>query len=330
MTNSLQQSALPALSEHSEIQPIALPACGHPGRWISAFVATALILSLAACGKSPTQSASAAPNTTSISKFVAIARGRVDVQGGLVHVAASRDGIVAELPKAAGDEVTVGDALVVLDTKQARIALDAAKAELNATTAQGAMLRAKQPGLKLRAERVSAASAAGAATGQSADDARQALAELHAEIMVSDANIETAKQKVRQAEYEIDARTLRAPVPGRIVSRATHIGDVVSPSSGELVELLPSAPRIVRAELNEGFVNKVGIGMSAEISSETDPGKPQTARVIRIGEVFGPSKLNESAQESTDARDVECILELPDNTLKVGQRVQVRFLPTTK
>lgn len=293
-------------------------------------LATAVIaaLALGACGKStPSAPAStAAP----VSKFVAIARGRVDVQGGLVHVAAARDGIVAELPKAVGDDVKAGEALVVLDTKQARMALDAAKAELNAASAQGALLRAKQPALKQRAARVLEAAVAGAATGQSADDAKQALAELSAEIAVSDANIETAKQKVRQAEYEIDARTLRAPMAGRIIVRSTHIGDVVSPSSGELVELLPDATRIVRAELNEGFVNKVSVGMNAEISSETDPGKPQTAKVVRIGEVFGPSKLNESNQEATDTRDVECILELPNNDLKVGQRVQVRFLPNGK
>ena len=290
-------------------------------------LAIAAVLSLGACGKS---TPSAPPTAAPVSKFVAIARGRVDVQGGLVHVAASRDGIVAELPKAAGDEVKAGDALVVLDTKQAKITLDAARAELNAAAAQGSMLRAKQPALKQRAARVLEAAAAGAATGQSADDAKQALSELDAEIAVSNANIETAKQKVRQAEYEIEARTLRAPVAGRIITRSTHIGDVVSPSSGELVELLPDAPRIVRAELNEGFVNKVSVGMSAEISSETDPGKPQTARVVRIGEVFGPSKLNESSQEATDTRDVECILELPNNDLKVGQRVQVRFLPPSK
>jgi RND family efflux transporter MFP subunit len=287
----------------------------------------AIALLLGACGKTASNTPVAAAPAP---QFVAIARGRVDVQGGLVHIAASRDGIVAELPKTVGDNVKAGDTLVVLDTQQARIALDAAKAELRAATAQGDLLRAKQPALKQRAARIAEAATAGAATDQAADDARQALAELDAEIAVANANTETITQTIRQAEYEIDARTLRAPLAGRITARSAHLGDVVSPSSGELVELLPDAPRIVRAELNEGFVNKVGIGMSAEISSETDPGKPQTARVIRIGEVFGPSKLNESTQEATDTRDVECILELPNNDLKVGQRVQVRFLPGGK
>ncbi|MDR0780148.1 MAG: HlyD family efflux transporter periplasmic adaptor subunit [Pseudomonadales bacterium] len=280
---------------------------------------------LGACGK---PAANTAPPAAATPPFVAIARGRVDVQGGLVHVAAARDGIVAELLKAVGDDVTAGEALMTLDTTQVRIALDAAKAELNAAIAQGTLLRAKRPGFKQRAARMSEAAAAGAATGQAADDATQALAELEAEIAVADANIATAQQKVRQAEYEIEARILRAPVPGRIIVRATHIGDVVSPSSGELIELLPDAPRIVRAELNEGFVSKVREGMNAEITSEADPGTPQRARVIRISEVFGASTLNESAQEATDARDVECILEfLSNNDFRIGQRVQVRFLP---
>jgi macrolide-specific efflux system membrane fusion protein len=292
--------------------------------WIPAFAGMTLLL-IGACSKTPTPAST--PTAVPISKFVAIARGRVDVQGGLVHVSSPRDGIVAELPGAVGDDVKVGDVLVVLDTKQAKMALDAARAELNAVNVQAASLRAKEPALKQRAARVGEAAAAGAATGQSADDAKQVLAELDADIAVSAANIETAKQKVRQAEYEVDARTLRAPAAGRVIARSTHIGDVVSPSSGELVELLPDAPRIVRAELNEGFVGKVGVGMSAEIATEADPGKTLIAKVTRIGDVFGPSKLTESAQEATDTRDVECILELPNDDFKVGQRVQVRFLP---
>jgi hypothetical protein len=82
----------------------------------------------------------------------------------------------------------------------------------------------------------------------------------------------------------------------------------------------------VRAELNEAFVAKVAVGMNATIVTETDSGKSWPAKVIRIGDVFGPSKLIEDAQETTDARDVECILELSTNELRVGQRVQVRFL----
>jgi multidrug resistance efflux pump len=132
---------------------------------------------------------------------------------------------------------------------------------------------------------------------------------------------------LKQARYEVEVRSVHAPVAGRIVSRPAHIADVVSAQSGsELVTLLPDSAHIVRAELNEAFVAKVAVGMNATIVTETDSGKSWPAKVIRIGDVFGPSKLIEDAQETTDARDVECILELSTNELRVGQRVQVRFL----
>ncbi|HEY8009525.1 MAG TPA: HlyD family efflux transporter periplasmic adaptor subunit [Rudaea sp.] len=296
---------------------------------IPVFAGVALLL-LAACGKNPsaTPPGSAASTTQN---FVAIARGKVDVEGGLVHVAAARDGVVTELHGDVGGAVKAGDVLVVLDTKQAQIAADLAKADLDAANAQAALLRAKLPGLKQRAARVLEASQAGAASGQSADDVKQALAELNAEIAVADTGIEAAKQKIRQAVFEVEARTLRTPVAGHIVARNTHIGDVVSAQASlDLVELLPDTPRIVRAELNEGFVAKVSPGMSAEVYSEVDSAKIYPAKVMRIGEVFGPSKLTESSQEATDTRDVECILELTNSDLKVGQRVQVRFLPQAK
>jgi macrolide-specific efflux system membrane fusion protein len=289
---------------------------------LAAVAVTAL---LSGCGKS---AAEHTPAPATAQSFVAIARGKVDVEGGIVHIAASRDGVVAQLPGGVGGSVKVGDALVVLDAAQAKMAVGMARAELAQAEAQRALLRAKLPGMKQRAARVIEASQAGAATGQAADDASQALAELVAEIAVADAGSEASRQKIKQAEYEVGVRSLRAPVAGRIVARNVHVGDVVSAQGAQpLVELLPDGPRIVRAELNEGFVAKVKVGMNAQVYSEVDSGKVWPARVLRIGEVFGRSKLSEEGQESVDARDVECVLDLPESDLRVGQRVQVRFLP---
>ena len=291
----------------------------------------ACVLALAACGKSSNPVPATNSAAASASAFVAIARGKIDVEGGIVRVAATRDGIVSEVHGDIGDAVKAGDVLVALDPKPAQIALDAAHAEVAAANAQAALLRAKLPALRQRAARVAEASQAGATSGQSADDANQALTELRAEISVADANAESARQKAKQAEYEVETRQLRAPVAGRIVARVAQIGAAVSAQGGgDLVEILPDKPRIVRAELNEGFVAKVKVGQSAEVSSEVD-GKTYTAHVSRIGDVFGPSKLIESAQEATDTRDVECIMQLDGAAeLRIGQRVQVRFLPQAK
>jgi multidrug resistance efflux pump len=284
-------------------------------------------IAAAACSRPADHTGSAQAAPVAQPQFAAMARGRVDVEGGLVRISAPRDGLIAELRVAAGDTVKQGDLIAVIDTRQAELAAGVANAELDQAQARAASLRAKSGGLKLRASRVSQAAEAGAATGQSADDANQALTELNADIAEADAAVEVARQHLKQARYEVDVRNVRAPVAGRIVARPAHIADVVSAQSGsELASLLPDSARIVRAELNEAFVAKVSVGMNATVVIETDSGKSWPAKVIRIGDVFGPSKLVEDAQETTDARDVECILELSTSELRVGQRVQVRFL----
>jgi len=284
---------------------------------------------LAACNRTPTPApapAGAATNADS-TRFVALARGRVDVEGGLVHLSAPREGVVAKVAGNIGDSVKAGDVLLTLDTTQAEIARDAAKAEVAAANAQVQLLRAKLDAVKTRAARADEAAKAGAASDQSADDARQALVELNAEIVVAQAGADGAAQKVKQADYEVGVRSLRAPVAGKIVARTTRPGDTVSPASADLIELLPDGPRIVRAELNESFIGKVALGMRAEVRSEAEPEKTYGAKVARIGDVFGPSKLIENPLETTDARDVECILDFDaDTPLRVGTRVQVRIL----
>jgi len=290
--------------------------------WFPLTIAT---LALAACSHS---NADHAPPQASAPAYAAIARGQVDVEGGLIRITAPRDGIVAELHGEPGAMVKAGDVLAKLDAHQAELNAGVAQAEVDQAQAHAGALRTKLPGLKPRAERAAEAAQAGAATQQAADDAKQALAEMTAEIGEADAAVEAAKQKLKQARHEIEVLTLRAPVDARVVARATHLADVVSvQGSAALFTLLPETPRIVRAELNEAFIAKVAVGMSADVTAEDGSDKVYKATVTRIGDVFGPSKLTEEAQEASDTRDVECILKLEGDALRVGQRVQVRFKP---
>jgi multidrug resistance efflux pump len=187
----------------------------------------AAALTVAACSRSADHAGSAQAAPVAQPQFAAMARGRVDVEGGLVRIAAPRDGVIAELRVAAGDAVKQGDLIAVIDAHQAELAAGVAKAELDQTQARAAALRAKTGGLKLRASRVSQAAEAGAATGQSADDANQALTELNADIAEADAAVEVARQHLKQARYEVEVRSVHAPVAGRIVSLPALIADVV-------------------------------------------------------------------------------------------------------
>lgn len=291
------------------------------------FAVTSLALVLSACSHSGSEP-SVTGQSMPVARYVAIARGKVDVEGGLIHVMAARDGVIAELHGAPGSDVKAGDVLVTLDASQARLDAAIAKAELDQANTHLSALNTRLPDLQKRAERAAQAAQAGAATQQSADDARQALNELKAAIAEARAGCEVASQKLKQADHEVNVRTLRAPVDAHVVSRDAHKGDVVSAQSGQaLFTLLPDAPLIVRAELNEGFVDKVSPGMSAEVVPDVGNEKPYKATVERVGRVFGRSKLVEDPSEASDTRDVDCILKLQQPGLLVGQRVQVRFLP---
>ena len=62
-------------------------------------------------------------------RFVAIARGRVDVPGGLLRVAAPYGGMIEHWGVEAGTAVKQGQVLVQLNTREPRTALELAKAE---------------------------------------------------------------------------------------------------------------------------------------------------------------------------------------------------------
>ncbi|MEO8460751.1 MAG: HlyD family efflux transporter periplasmic adaptor subunit [Dokdonella sp.] len=283
------------------------------------------LTAIAGCHKDqpvPATSANSAESTS----YVAMARGQVDVEGGLIRISAAHDGIVSKVDVADGGVVKAGQVLAELDARKARASVDAANAELSQAKAQGDVLTARRAATDVHARRVAEAASAGAATGQAADEAHTAASVLKAEIASAAANVAVAEQHLAQARAEIDLLSIRAPVAGRIVNRAIQVGAVVNTQTGAtLFELLPDRPRIVRAELNEAFVDQVKIGMLADVVRDSAPTEIHTAKVIRIGDVFGDSKLADDPLERATSRELECVLQLEGTDLRVGQRVLVKF-----
>lgn len=260
------------------------------------------------------------------SRYLAMARGEIDVEGGLVHVTAPRDGRIVEVAVEDGDAVKAGDVLAKLDARQARSAVEVADAGRAEAEARVAVLKAKLPAAQDAAKRVGEAASAGAATGQSADESATKVVVLKAEIGAAEAAVKVARAHLDAARTELEALTLMAPVAGRIVHRSVHVGDVVSTAAAtELFRILPDRPRIVRAELNEAYVDRIKPGMRAEVVRDSDEGTAYPAKVLRVGEVFGPSRLTDDAVERAGAHDVQCVLAVEGGEFRIGQRVLVRF-----
>lgn len=269
--------------------------------------------------------ASAAPAVDQ--RFVAIARGRVDVPGGLLRVATPYGGRIERWGIEAGSVVKQGQMLVQLDTREPRAALELAKAEHGRAAAQLEVLRTELLVARARRERAIANPQPGTAGTQALEDARFAVVYAGQQLAAQELAVQAEKHRVDQATHVLASATVRAPENGQVVQRIAQVGEYVEPH-GLVLHLLPDGPRIVRADLNEALIARVQAGMRAEVVSVGDDRVVHGARVMTVGEVFGPPRAPDTAgsEEVADTRVVECLLQLDDTALRVGQRVLVRFL----
>ena len=312
------------------------PPAFHPSRRTQAArllrrggLARAVACLLPAC--SPAGQAPADSSASPAAAYVAVARGKIDIEGGLLSLAMPREGTLATVAVHEGDHVKQGQLLAALDTEPARLAVEAAQAQREQAQAQLKLLGIKLAAAKQRARRLAAAADAGAGDGQSADDANEAAAQVDAEQQAARAALGMAGQKLDEARYELKQRSLLAPFDADVVRVSAQPGASVSPASGPLFVLLPQKPRIVRAELNDSFAAAVRPGMPAEVVAEGGAQARWKAHVLRIGQVYGPATLENDPQVRANARTVECVLafDQPDaeltRDLRIGQRVTVRF-----
>ena len=109
--------------------------------------------------------------------------------------------------------------------------------------------------------------------------------------------------------------------------RAVKPGDTVfAAAATEMFVVIPDAPLIVRAEIQESFVRLVKPGMAAEIVGESDERTSAPGRVLRVGTYLDNRRAAEGATERADVRVADGVLtiERPEAFL-IGQRVYVRF-----
>jgi multidrug resistance efflux pump len=281
----------------------------------------ALALLAGGCGGGKAPAPVAAP-----SPYAAVARGRIDVEGGLLTVVAPREGRIARVLVHEGQRVRRGEHLFELDGTAARLGIQAATAALAEASAQQQALVAQLAAAHTRAERLRAAAKAGAGEGQLADDAEAQVEQLAAQREVALATRAGAQARLAASRHELSLLTVTAAQDALVTQVSAQVGGQASPGAGPLLTLLPETPRIVRAEISEAYADAVRPDMKAQVSPEDDPGHSWPAHVLRVSAIVGPARLEDDAQRRSVERTVECVLALEgDSPLRVGQRVLARI-----
>lgn len=260
---------------------------------------------------------------------VAVARGKIDVEGGLLELGPGVEGMVQQLPIREGQHVQRGQLLLRMADDASRADLSVAESEWKLAQARQKAKAARLPQLQAMLKRWQTAVREGAADAHSLDEAAQQLRDAESEADVARAEVQVALAKVEQLRSTRKRFELNAPEAGTIVRLRTHAGSQAGPSQ-PVITLLPQSPLIVRAELNESFAGAVHEGMRATVAIDGDTGAMAIAlpeaKVQRISPVFGVAHLQEDTQRGP-IRVIECVLSFnqPPTGARMGQNVRVTF-----
>jgi HlyD family secretion protein len=259
--------------------------------------------------------------------FAAIASGKVDIEGGLVEVAARAPGIIKEVLVQEGDEVKKDQVLARQEDEDSRLSRDRVAAQLKQTESQIPILEVQLGAAMREEQRLKRLIADKAASQQAYDQAADTVRQLQAQLEAQRQTVALSRAQLREANYQVDLHVVRAPTDGRIVRRYANPGSGASTFSvTALFQLQPAAARIVRAELEERSLSAVKVGQEAEIVPESDQDKSYPGKVLRIAEVMGSRKLkSDDPSERTDERVVEVVVDANSAPVLVGQRVLVKF-----
>jgi len=265
--------------------------------------------------------------------YVAIANGRADVEGGVIHVAARRAGIVREVLVQEGDHVVRGQILARQEDEEPRLAAASAMADLEQAKAQIALSEVRLVAAQREYDRMKSLSTSNFIAAQRLDQAQDAIQEAQAALQAQNAAVSSAQARLSEAQYNLELTIVRAPADGRVARRYANPGAGASTLNvSNMFDLEPEGRRIVRAELSESALPFIGLGQTVQISPESDPTRAFPGRVLRQAAMFGSRKLeSDDPSERSDERVVEVVVSADGAPFLIGQRVLVKFLrPATR
>lgn len=279
-------------------------------------------------GKAKKADAEKAAATRVESPYAAIANGKVDVEGGIIQIAARRGGVVRDVLVQEGDRVVAGQVLARQEDDEPRLALQSANADVAQAESQLRLIQVDIRTAQREHDRLQRLVASNFVAASRMDQARDAIAQAQARLSSQQAGVQTARARRDQAAYNVELTVIRAPQNGRIVRRYANPGAGASTLNvSNMFDLEPDAPRIARAEIVESDIPNIRDGQAVEITPEGDPSKVYVGTVLRRAAVFGARKLaSDDPSQRSDERVIEVVVTAGDAPLLIGQRVLVKFM----
>jgi RND family efflux transporter MFP subunit len=185
--------------------------------------------------------------------------------------------------------VAQGQLLATLDDSDARKALDAARADYEASKAAIADLEVQLKNARIQLRRAEQLQNAGVQTQEQLDNARTAAESLEAKIALAKSQVISAETRIQEAQQAVDNCTIRAPYAGIVVSKDAQVGEMVSPVSAGggftrtgIATIVDMNSNEIEVDVNESFIARVKDGqpVTAILDAYPDWEIPSRVRTI--------------------------------------------------
>ncbi|NWF56633.1 MAG: efflux RND transporter periplasmic adaptor subunit [Syntrophaceae bacterium] len=264
------------------------------------------------------------PVAVEVTKVVASeVTGAIDVTGSLAYkfgadVKSEYTGIVTDVFVTEWVRVKKGDPLAKLDTREAEVVLQKARAAVEVAKANILQAEVSQNRADREFERAKKLKETGLITQQNFDDARTETEAAKARVEAAKAQLRVAEEDVLHAQTRLSKSMIRSPLDGMVSYRNVNVGDFVGEMGAKpmfrivdtrILELTVTAP--------SGEMGAIRIGQPLRFSTDAFPGKNFIGKVMFINPV-----VNEAD------RSIKVVAEVEnhEDQLKGGLFVQGRIL----
>ena len=188
-----------------------------------------------------------------------------------------------------GTHVHEGQLLATLDDSDVRKALQAAKADHDASKAAIADYEVQLRNARIQLNRAEQLQKAGVETQEQLDNARTAADSLQAKIALAQSQVISAEARIQQAQQAVDNCTIRAPYTGIVVSKDAQVGEMVSPVSAGggftrtgIATIVDMNSNEIEVDVNESYISRVQDGqpVTAVLDAYPDWQIPSRVRTI--------------------------------------------------
>jgi len=188
-----------------------------------------------------------------------------------------------------GTHVAENQLLATLDDADARKALNAAKADYEASKAAITDFEVQLKNARIQLHRAEQLQSAGVETQEQLDNARTNADSLQAKIALAQSQVVSSETRIQEAQQAVDNCTIRAPYAGIVVSKDAQVGEMVSPVSAGggftrtgIATIVDMNSNEIEVDVNESYISRVQDGqpVTAILDAYPDWEIPSRVRTI--------------------------------------------------